>query len=241
MRRAITALIALAIVALAAGAVFATQQIAVDNVTQDPLFYPPGDPTDFNNVAATKDGALWLKTGSGAPVQWDLDQDINIQLLVDNPYDGNVWETIGTYLVSNGAQGATRLSGTTPPPPHSPTPACFFKAAPSIPDSNAITGPYNEIPRGLYFWTGTDNTYAQAYADAQAHTAGVYVGDSGVFTQFVPFSGGGPPPIPGDLTGMPATIMSQPAATPEPSTAILLGAGMSGLLAYAWRRRCRRA
>ena len=51
----------------------------------------------------------------------------------------------------------------------------------------------------LYAWTGAYNTFA----DAVAHNT--YVAYSGVFSQYVGY--GEPPPIPGDLTNMPAMIM----------------------------------
>ena len=62
--------------------------------------------------------------------------------------------------------------------------------------------------------------------------AAALVGTTPVFANPVAF---GENPIP-DLTGMPALILS-PAPTPEPSTLVLVGAGLLGLLAYAWRKR----
>ena len=102
-----------------------------------------------------------------------------------------------------------------------------------IPGTNQFTGPYNHYNMEVYFWTGSYNTYAAAYAAAQAHTAGVYVGDTGVFNQFVPY--GSPPPIPGDVNAMPATIMLQPVT----SGAVDVGVAGRRIYGTAGLRLCR--
>ena len=77
----------------------------------------------------------------------------------------------------------------------------------------------------LRAWTGDFSSYAAAVA------GGALVGTTPVFANPVAF---GIAPIP-DLTGMPALILQHP--VPEPSTLVLAGAGLLGLLAYAWRKR----
>ena len=71
--------------------------------------------------------------------------------------------------------------------------------APGIPGTDIFTGPYNHYDMELYAWTGVYDTFS----DAVAHNA--YAAYSGIFSQYVGF--GMPPPIPGDLTNMPAMIM----------------------------------
>ena len=58
---------------------------------------------------------------------------------------------------------------------------------------------YSHLDMELYTWTGSYGTFA----DAVAHNA--YVGYSGVFSQTLYFAE--PPPIPPDLSNMPAIIM----------------------------------
>ena len=60
----------------------------------------------------------------------------------------------------------------------------------------------------LYVWTGNYNTYAAALTAATAHTPGVYVADSGVFNQSVPYVAT-PAADPRYLADMPATILTQ--------------------------------
>jgi hypothetical protein len=230
MRRAVTTLSVMAMVLLAATAAFAAgQQISLDNGNSDPIVWG-GTYANWNSPTATTGGALWLKTGSGPAVQYPYSAgDINIQFLIQAPAPYG-WTTMATLLLSDHtADGDMTAFG----PGYD---GFFFDLsgnAYEIPGTNNFTGPYNHYNARLYFWTGNYNTYADALTAATAHTPGVYVADSGVFNQSVPY--GSPPPIPGDVSGMPATIMSQP--VPEPSTLLLVATGLLGLLAYAWRKR----
>ena len=58
---------------------------------------------NFTSPTATTDGALWIKTGSGAPV-W-LSQDVNMQLNW-RPTPTSAWTTITTLSLQAPAPGA---------------------------------------------------------------------------------------------------------------------------------------
>ncbi len=229
----------LAMVAMAASIARATttnQAIGIDNMDSD---WYTNEPAEWNSPTATTNGAAWIKTGSGSPVQ--LTQSVNTQLLMDTP---GGWAIIGTTLLSVASGTAASASngwvGSTVNDCSAYYPGLFFNGGSAnypIPGTSTTTGPSNSYEAEVYFWTGLYNTYADAYAAAEAHTPGVYVADSGQFLEAVQPYTSGPPAFPEDLLDMPAMILQQPAATPEPSTLLLLTTGLLGLLAYAWRRR----
>ena len=197
MRRVMTALSAMAMVALAATGAFASgQALTFDNGNSDPAIWG-GTWANWNSPTATTGGAVWLKTGSGAPIQYpSAAGDINMQLNIQAPAPYG-WYTATTLLLSDGsAVGDMTIFG-------SGYPGFFIDCTwqtYEIPGTDLFSGPYNHYNMEVYAWTGSYNTYGAALAAATTHTPGVYVGDSGVFNQSVPYGGGGPPPIPGDVT-----------------------------------------
>ena len=226
MRSVMTALGVMAIVVLGASAVFANppQQILVADDGSDPNGWGHSASPGWYSSTATTGGALWIDTGSG-PVQYNIDTDVNVQLLVDAPAPYG-WTAVATYLLSDGSANGDETD-------FYPDPGLFLCTSapdPSIPGTDFLTGPYASYNMELYVWTGNYNTYTAAVA---SRTLGVYVADSGVFNQSVPF--GSPPPFPDTLVDMPATILQQ-VAVPEPSTLALAAAGLVVLLAYAWRK-----
>ena len=219
MRRGMRALSAVAIVALAAGAAFASQLVEVSNTAQDPLFEGPGSPATFYSPMATAWGALWMNTGSG-PFQYDIDQDINVQLNVQAPAPYG-WTTIATYLVSDGTAKGDETTWNSPDQFNYPgmfTCGNSLEAGdPTIPGTGSGPGPSDQYNMELYIWTGNYTTYAAAQAAAAAHTAGAYIADSGVFNETVPLAIG--PVEAQPLIGMPATILSQHPVTLVPGDA----------------------
>ncbi len=175
------------------------QQIQVANDGSDPNGWGyPASPGWYSPIATTG-GALWINTGNG-PVQYNLDADVNLQLKVQAPAPYG-WTTLATMLLSDGTAKDDITA-------FYPDPGGFYSDnLPAIPGTNNVSGPNYAFNMQLYFWTGNYNTYGAAQAAAAAKTPGVYVADSGVFSQYVPY--GAPPPIPMSLTGMPAMILSQ--------------------------------
>ena len=113
----ITLSIAMAIAALAGSAAFAQEQVEVSNVPQDPSFYPPGSPATFYSPITTTGGALWINTGSG-PALYAIDQDVNVQLNVNDPFASPAgWTTIATFLNSDGTATGDEISLELPRPP----------------------------------------------------------------------------------------------------------------------------
>ena len=84
----------------------------------------------------------------------------------------------------------------------------------------------------LELWTGTETTYAQAVADGQYTGSATWTENCFTNAWYGIIQ---VPSIPGDID-TPAIIMTA-APTPEPSTLLLAGTGLVGLLAYAWRKR----
>jgi hypothetical protein len=198
---------------LAASAAFATgQQVYLDNGNGDPnVWGNASDAANWYSPTATSDGALWLQTGSGAPVQYPYSAgDVNLELWVDVP-DGSggfAWSRLVTLLTSvpsdqyadasnnwigTGFGDITFLGEGEPG---------FFddynEIAYQIPGTSNTTGPYDSFQMELYAWLGNYSSFSAAAA------AGQPVADSGVFTQSVPFNTMLPA---GDVDGMPATIL----------------------------------
>jgi hypothetical protein len=221
MRRVTILLCAMVIVAWAAGAAWANdkQVITLTNYSNCPYNY--GDPVLWNDPHTTTGGALWIDTGSGAVLD---DRDVNIQLDCRAPdgQGGFAWATVAKLLLSDGsAEGDVSWGG-------SDTLGMFcdwMGTQYDIPNTDLDTGPYNHYWMRLHFWTGTENTYAEAVA------ANEYVADSGEFYQSVSI---GRMAFPAELKDMPATILHQ---VPEPSTLLLALGGLFGLWVYGWRKR----
>jgi hypothetical protein len=173
---------------------------------------------DFTDPNATTDGALWIKTGSAAPV-W-LAQDVNFRLDYRST-PSSPWVTItGAYLLSNGvayldnwgyagyfmgADGATGWGNNNPD---------VTSPYRMVPNGNGVyylpgTGATTDYPDGrptqpgmqfnLYAWTGNYSSFSDAAA------AGEHVGMSGAFQV-------GPTmywisPVSDPFTNMPATVL----------------------------------
>ena len=118
--------------------------------------------------------------------------------------------------------------------PARPTPASMTRALSPNPGgfNDPSLGYVYKVPGDnmgyAYFvlraWTGDFTSYAAAVA------GGALVGTTPVFVNNAQL---GLMPTP-DLAQMPALILKP---VPEPSTLLLAGAGLLGLLAYAWRKR----
>ncbi len=213
MRHAMIAWNAMVMILLAASAAFATgQQVYLDNGNGDPnVWGNPSDAANWNSPTATSDGALWLQTGGGAPVQYPYRAgDLNLELWVNAPNGsgGFVWSRLVTLLTSapsdQYADASNNWIGTgfgdiTFFGPNYPG---FFddfsETAYQIPGTSNTTGPYDSFQMELYAWMGNYSSFSTAAA------AGQPVADSGVFTQSVPFNTMLPA---GDVDGMPATIL----------------------------------
>ncbi len=249
MRRVMTVLCTAAVIALAASAARANSQgdFEFDNYSNS-----------SNNPNATSNGLIWINTGNGVPFLTpnpvysyggdypppasDMTWDLNIELLggtspsslADLACDvssGGGSASCTTLLLLSVPGGASAWNGT--PYPNSGE---FDTSASPVPGgfNDSSLGYLYKVPGdasgSAYFevraWTGTFTSYSAAVA---GHAL---VGTTPVFVNNVQL---GEMPIP-DLASMPALIVG-PAAVPEPSTLMLAGAGLLGLLAYAWRRR----
>ena len=144
---------------------------------------------------------------SGSP-ETDFNMQLNAYCPVSPGSSTFAWYTLGTVLLSNGTAAGDftdwSYAGDNYCYPGMFT--AYHMGAPGLPNTSSSTGPNFYYNMELYFWTGNYNSYAAAEA---SKTTGVYAGDSGVFSQYVPFDNAGPPPIPEDLFDMPATIMYQ--------------------------------
>jgi hypothetical protein len=213
----------------------------INNELQNSFCNYPGY---YSSPSAPVDGAIWINRGGG-PVM--LTTAVNAQLLVDDPYadwgpTGNGsgysaagWVEMALLLNSDGSSAGDFSSG---------FPGAFV--GPSVEQSVPGTSWYwyynhtdgqktwysgDTFQMQLNLWTGPETTYAQAVADGQ------YTG-SATWTETC-FSDAyygviQVPAIPGDIDN-PAIIMTV-APTPEPSTLLLAGTALLGLLAYAWRK-----
>ena len=162
----------------------------------------PSENPNFTNPNATTDGALWIKTGTAAPV-W-LSQDVNLRLDW-RPTPTSPWTTITTLL----------LEPPTPPPtyangsgwgdvtalgypgnwldnsgqgnPSLPMPQSNYSLESSgaphpfgeywLPGTDTIDrSDWSQFQFELYAWTGTATSFASAVA------GGEYVADSGAFS-----------------------------------------------------------
>jgi hypothetical protein len=202
----------------------------------DPEF-PGSPPGPSQGPYVSSGGAIWIKTGGAAPVAVDF--DINFEFMysttgptgtfsdlisvndgvtpallllsnhtADNWMMVHAWEDPGTGKYYPGYWG---IFGA----PTADT-QCW-----GIPGTSASAWYYTKIRA----WTGNFNSYAAAVA------GGASVAESTPFqTHFAYMMD----PNVGDFANMPAMVL-QP--VPEPSTLILVGAGVAGLLACAWRKR----
>jgi hypothetical protein len=244
-----TVLSAAAILLLAANAAFATQTFETGNwyfflsnwdnggggYGLGPSFNLPTGPT------ATTDGAIWVKTGSTYALNT---QDVNMALDFRTAVGQPTILITDTCLLSDGvAIGDVVLNQSTG--------ACYpgyFNSGYTAHDVNA---PYlvpqattnNEywLPTALnadptnfqfdvYFWRGSETSYAAAAADGED------VANTGWFSAGPMAINAAPYPFNSAMANMPSVVL-QPQPTPEPSTIVLVATGLSGLLAYAWRRR----
>ena len=195
---------------------------------------------NFTNPYATTEGALWIKSGSSITL---MGQDVNVQLLVNAPTVG--WTPLTGYPL-NGQPAGTPTTSTLLLSDWDP----MLGTASAVGDVTGF-GPgdiydFNGSPYAvpdtttpgtfqfqLLVWTGMYPSYAAAEA---SHTLGVYACDSAVFTDGVDY-GPSPPGLgSGWIDNSPAMIMQQ-VPVPEPSTLLLATCGLTGLLAYAWRKR----
>ena len=261
MRRVMTLLGVTAIVVLAAGAAqagfilpFNAGGVATNgadndifsqtiyNALQNNFCNYPGY---YNSPSATVDGAVWINSGSG-PVM--LTTAVNAELLVNDPYadwgnGGNGygysapgWVVMALLLNSDGSSAGDFSAGTPGafigPSTEQSVPGTSWYWYYNHPDGQRQWYSGGSFQMELELWTGPETTYAQAVADGQ------YTG-SATWTQniFTTAYWGviQVPAIPGDMD-TPAIVMTA-APTPEPSTLLLAGTGLLGLLAYAWRKR----
>jgi hypothetical protein len=240
MRRATLFLSVMAIAALAASSAQAT---FIYGVTMDASEGTP----NLTNPNATTNGCIWINMGSGLEL---MPNDVNAQLLV---YDTNLstpaWTVLNGYPYNGGDAGtpttSTLLLSDNDPDLGGPSatgditsfgPGVFYDnngLLYGIPNKTTDGGTYQFQ---LFAWTGTTTSYAAAEA---SHTHGVYAGESAVFTANA-IGGTDLPGLPndtyGELTNMPAFTLVQ-VPVPEPSTLMLTGCALTGLLAYAWRKR----
>ena len=164
---------------------------------------------------ATTNGLVWIDTGSGPAL---LNQDIDIQMLCGGAanslalmknlgYDGTL--TYGpqysTWLISDGTATDFGQSGMGD--------GTFFGGGDIIDPFGVewVTYQTSTLPDAgnfyfqLLMWTGTYNTYADAYAASAKGTADIFVGTTPVF---INSTANGPMP-PNDLTNMPAVILTR--------------------------------
>ena len=248
MRRVMTLLAAAAIVGLAASA----GQAYMLTLWNNPSDSPSGDSqffgsnyawwngTNWNNPAATTQGAIWLNTGSGA-VQVPNGTAVNMQLLV-NDYDVaaatngpftmvNGWVEVAQLLVSDGTAAGDIVGAAGEynigPSAHLEVPGTYWTYVDSGGNEQD-----NHFSFQLYCWLGNYNTYAAAVA---ANSPAGY--QQWAQNVSYPWSG-----HEGDMGPNSAVCLRNPAivmtatATPEPSALLLAASGLPGLLAYAWRR-----
>jgi hypothetical protein len=174
------------------------QVVCITNYSNCPYNY--GDPTLWNDPTATRGGALWIDIGNGPVLNGQFDVNVQLDCNAPDGHGGFAWVTLGKILLSDGsAEGDVTWMG-------SDCVGMFFEIDGTqydIPNTDLETGPYSFYWMRLYFWTGTENSYAEA---AEAHE---YLGDSGEFRQAV---GIGALSFPAEMTAMPATIMTGPLA-----------------------------
>jgi hypothetical protein len=175
----------------------------ISNSTSDPAYYSYASAAYWYSPIATTGGALWINSGGG-PVLYNSNADVNMQLNVQAPAPYG-WTTVAMLLLGNGTATGD-ITGSA-----SGYPGMFWandsQSPVPIPGTNDLTGPTFHFNMEMYIWTGNYSTYAAAQAAAAAHTAGAYIADSGVFSEFVPY--GNPPPVGQPLADMPAMILSQ--------------------------------
>ncbi len=145
---------------------------------------------NFTNPNATTDGALWIQTGTAAPV-W-LDQDVNLRLDW-RPNSGAAWTTITTLLTTppsgytrgtawncTGAYAGYFLDASGPGNDQGlpSSPGAYYQSAGQyfLPGTSTIDrNDWTQFQFDLSAWTGTATTFPAAVA------AGAQVADSGAF------------------------------------------------------------
>ena len=149
---------------------------------------------NFTNPNATTDGALWIQTGTAAPV-W-LDQDVNLRLELAAQLGTSAWTTI-TTLLDDPAQRLYGQRATAMEWHGAATPATSWtRAVPAttrvfravrgrtikvrveywLPGTSTIDrNDWTQFQFDLSAWTGTATTFPAAVA------AGAQVADSGAF------------------------------------------------------------
>jgi hypothetical protein len=211
----------------------------------DAAFYASttmNSPWTNSNPYSDYDGAIWINSGSG-PVMlttavnadvWGDDYDASWGSGGNGTGGTNGWVEEVLLLNSDGSSAndfGTLLPGTfNSTVPEQGVPGTAWEAYDNSkrPGAGGF-GTDTNFQLQLYLWTGPETTYAQAVTDGQ-YTA------TAIWTQTVnPASWLKAPAIPPDIDN-PAMILTV-APTPEPSTLLLAGTGLLGLLAYAWRKR----
>ena len=196
----------------------------------------PTQLANWNNPHASKEGAIWINTGSGPVLEANA---INMELWVndidaewgpggDNTGGTDGWLLEDRALLSDGGANNDMMSG---------NPGCFDVQGSELGVPGTFWDDYynygadSTFQMQLYIWTGTESTYTQAVQDGQYTATAIW--NQNVAPAYYG-SYGQMPQIPPGLSRMPAMIMT---AVPEPSTLLLAAAGLVGLLAYAWRKR----
>ena len=219
-----------------------------------------GTGTNWNSPTATTDGAVWIKSGTSL-VQ--VSTDLNMALYwrrtraIAGPRSSAILLN-NQNNTSNGAggpyahaSGYTDVTGSIPPDGYflDPHAAPGWGTRPAHSSYKFGGGGYYLPVTGSSFageqfrmqaWTGNYPSYAAAVAGYAGGDHTVLVGDTGAngfAVSDVHYPGDINPDENGSFEDMPALVVTTPTATPEPSTFILLAAGLAGLLAYAWRKR----
>ncbi len=197
---------------------------------------------------ATEDGLVWLNTGSG-PLALYNNAHLAYSVYYEN--SNSAWELVANMASLQGYSGYFAGPGN----PDNDGAEWTVNDAEYVGSETVPAGGvgnYKTFEQGLFyvqFWTdpqlestGTSaySTYSAALSASSHGTSGVYVAQTVPFLVDIVTAGGlGSLTYPQNRIGMymPAVVLAEGVATPEPSTIVLMLAGLLGLLAYAWRRR----
>jgi hypothetical protein len=211
MKNVIAIVCSAVVVVLAAGGARADYMQTVAFRTDDPTHAP------FSSASptATSNGVFWIDTGSGPTA---LRQDVNLQLL-GSPTASNlqplpsvhVAGKYSTLLLSDGtANKDLSVTGNSGQTNFYGVMYDFSESAITVPAQYYVPGAPQQAGASAYFqvlaWSGSYNTYADAYV-ASARGTGVYVANSGVFSNPLGWLGDTPPDLPPNLTNMPAVVL----------------------------------